>query len=267
MLTPDIEALIADPAVRQPFRIGIVGGMGPMAGVYLQQLIIEATPAGRDQDHFQVVCFTNPHVPERMRSLSEDGGRRYAEAVRASALLLVESGVTHLAVACNTAHARLAEIRRDVPATFVDMIDLGVTELVEHHGPGVRVGLLATAGTIAERVYQKAAPEAGLDWVLPDPADQRRVSNAIIAVKVSRASSEAADLLAASRRLAERGARVLLVGCTELSMCLDAMRPAGVPLVDPLRAVARHLVEVGLARRGAGGADARSGAGTRRGDE
>ena len=61
---------------RVPFRIGIVGGMGPMAGVYLQELIIEATPASRDQDHLEVVCFTNPHVPERMRSLAEDGGQR-----------------------------------------------------------------------------------------------------------------------------------------------------------------------------------------------
>ena len=89
------------------YRIGIVGGMGPMAGVYLQQLIIEATPAERDQDHFEVVCFTNPHVPERMRSLAEDGGRRYAEAVRASARLLVHAGATHIVIPCNTAHARL----------------------------------------------------------------------------------------------------------------------------------------------------------------
>ncbi len=136
MLTPDIEPLLADPAARLPFRIGIVGGMGPMAGVYLQQLIIEATPAGRDQDHFQAVCFTNPHVPERMQSLAQDGGRRYAEAVRASAILVARAGATHLVVPCNTAHARLAEIQRGVDVPFVDMIELGVRELVSLHGTG-----------------------------------------------------------------------------------------------------------------------------------
>ncbi len=57
------------------FRIGIVGGMGPMAGVLLQKLIIEATPAEQDQDHLEVICFTNPHVPDRTRSLQEDDGK------------------------------------------------------------------------------------------------------------------------------------------------------------------------------------------------
>ncbi|HSK08278.1 MAG TPA: hypothetical protein VK911_01780 [Vicinamibacterales bacterium] len=54
------------PSAGIPFRIGIVGG--PMAGVYLQQLIIEATAAAGDQDHVRVVCFPNPHGPERMQS-------------------------------------------------------------------------------------------------------------------------------------------------------------------------------------------------------
>jgi aspartate racemase len=249
MRTPAIDALIADPASRLPFRIGIVGGMGPMAGVYLQQLIIEATPAGRDQDHFQAVCFTNPHVPERMRSLAEDGGRRYADAVRASALLLADAGCTHVVIPCNTAHARLAEIRRAVPVPVVDMIELGVREAISRHGAGARVGLLATEGTIGERVYERAAPDAHIEWLLPDGEDQRRVSGAILAVKVNEPARVAADLLGVARRLVERGAGVILVGCTELSMCLDALRPAGVPLVDPLRIVASRLVEIGLARR------------------
>jgi aspartate racemase len=249
MPTPDIEPLLADPAARLPFRIGIIGGMGPMAGVYLQQLIIEATPAGRDQDHFQAICFTNPHVPERMQSLARDGGRRYAEAVRASAILVARAGATHLVIPCNTAHARLAEIQRGVDVPFVNMIDLGVRELVSLHGPGVRVGLLATVGTIGEGVYQKALPEAGIDWLLPEAADQVRVSDAILAVKVSEADRVAGDLLEVTRALVRRGARVIMVGCTELSMCLETLRPAGVPLVDPLRVVARHLVETGLERR------------------
>ncbi len=252
MLTPEIESLLADPAARMPFRIGIVGGMGPMAGVYLQQLIIEATPAGKDQDHLQALCFTNPHVPERMRSLAEDGGRRYAAAVRASALLLARAGATHLVVPCNTAHARLAEIRQGIDVPFLNMIDLGVRELVATHGEGARVGLLATVGTIEERVYQNAVPEAGLDWLLPEPADQRRVSDAILAVKVNQADRASADLLAATTALVQRGAAVILVGCTELSMCLDALRPAGAPLIDPLRIVARRVVEIGLERRGRG---------------
>jgi aspartate racemase len=243
---PDLEHSVD----RAPFRIGVVGGMGPMAGVYLQQLIIEATPAGGDQDHFQAICFTNPHVPERMRSLAKDDGRGYADVVRASAVLLARAGVTHLVVACNTAHARLAEIARGVDVPFVDMIDLGVRELVSRHGAGARVGLLATVGTTGERVYQKAVPEAHLEWILPEEEDQRRVSFVSDAATADSAARAAGLSLHVALALGRRGAKVILVGCTELSMCLEALRPAGVPLVDPLRVVARRLVAIGLERRG-----------------
>lgn len=226
--------------------------MGPMAGVHLQQLIIEATPAARDQDHFQVICFTNPHVPERMRSLAEDDGRRYAEAVRASARLLAAAGATHLVIPCNTAHARLDQIREGLDVPFVDMIDLGVSELVSLHGAGIRAGLLATVGTINEQVYPNARAGASVEWLLPETADQRRVSEAILAVKVNEAARAADDLLDVSRTLVARGAQVLVVGCTELSMCLDTLRQVGVPLVDPLRVLARRLVEIGLEGRGRG---------------
>ena len=85
--------------------------------------------------------------------------------------------------------------------------------------------------------------------MLPDDDDQRRVSEAILAIKVNEGRRAAGSLLDVARALAGRGADIIMVGCTELSMCLDALEPAGVPLVDPLRLVARHLVDIGLARR------------------
>jgi aspartate racemase len=235
-----------------PFRIGIVGGMGPMAGVYLQQLIVEGTPAERDQDHLEVVCFTNPHVPERMRSLAEDGGRRYAAAVRASAQLVAAAGATCLAIPCNTAHARLPEIQDGVAVPILDMIELGIEALVVRHGRGCHVGLLATVGTLNERVYQERAGDRVGGWVLPDGADQDRVGDAIRAVKIGRLPDAAPLLIPVLHRLRARGAGVVIVGCTELSMCFDRLAPAGVALVDPLRVLAGRLVELGLGARGQG---------------
>jgi aspartate racemase len=245
---PSSDTVLAPPKAgheRVPFRIGIVGGMGPMAGVYFQQLILEATPATRDQDHFEVVCFTNPHVPERMRSLAEDGGQRYAAAVRASAQVVAEAGATHIVIPCNTAHARLAQIQQGVGAPILDMIAIGLEELAARHGVGRRAGLLATVGTINERVYQRCPPGGVSEWILPDAEDQARVSRAILEVKVGRADAVAAALQEISRRLVDRGAEVIVVGCTELSMCYPALESLGVPLLDPLRVMARHLVEIG----------------------
>ncbi|MCE7996916.1 MAG: hypothetical protein HEP71_33450 [Roseivirga sp.] len=40
--------------------IGIVGGMGPQAGVALHEAIIRRTPVEKDQDHLSVVLMTYP---------------------------------------------------------------------------------------------------------------------------------------------------------------------------------------------------------------
>lgn len=249
---PDEANDPVESAPRLPFRLGIVGGMGPMAGVYFQQLIIQATPARRDQDHLEVVCFTNPHVPERMRSLAEDGGRRYAAAVRESALLLARAGATHIVIPCNTAHARLAEIRQNVPVPVLDMIAIAVAELVARHGRGRRVGLLATVGTIRERVFERAGGTDVAEWILPAPVEQERVAEAILAVKLGRVEDAGPAVLGVARHLSGRGAEVIVVGCTELSMCYEGLEGAGAALLDPLRVMARHVV--GLGTRGPGGA-------------
>jgi aspartate racemase len=237
-------------AERVPFRLGIVGGMGPLAGVYLQQLIIEATPAGRDQDHLEVVCFTNPHIPERMHSLAEDGGRRYAAAVRGSVELVVRAGATHVLIACNTAHARLREIQAGIDVPILDMIRIGLAALVRAHGPQRRVGLLATRGTLDEQVYQRAADGLVAGWVVPGDDDQAVVSDAILGVKAGEAERVVNGVVDVCRRLADRGAEVVVVGCTELSVCWDGLGRAGVPLVDPLRAAAREAVRLGVESSG-----------------
>jgi aspartate racemase len=231
------------------FRIGVVGGMGPLAGVFFQQLLIDATAAERDQDHFEIVCFTNPHVPERMRSLAEDGGRRYAEAVRESARLVARAGATHIVIACNTAHARLAEIQQGLDTPVLDMIDIGLKALEDHHGTGRRAGLLATVGTLNERVYERCRSGGVAEWILPVSDDQAAVAEAILAVKRGRMAEAASVLPPVARRLVDRGAELIVIGCTELSMRDADLQSAGVPLVDPLREVARYLVEVGTRAR------------------
>lgn len=44
----------------KPFKIGIVGGLGPAATVDLYDKITKATPAKNDQEHIKVAVEQNP---------------------------------------------------------------------------------------------------------------------------------------------------------------------------------------------------------------
>ena len=49
--------------------IGILGGMGPEATLDCYAKIIQNTPAGKDQDHLQVIINSDPKVPDRTAAI------------------------------------------------------------------------------------------------------------------------------------------------------------------------------------------------------
>jgi aspartate racemase len=47
--------------------------MRPAATADFYQKLIQATPAKADQDHFKVLIFSNPHVPDRTAAIRGEG--------------------------------------------------------------------------------------------------------------------------------------------------------------------------------------------------
>lgn len=227
-----------------PYRIGIVGGMGPMAGVFLQKLIIEATPAQKDQDHIQVLCFTNPQIKDRTASLANDGGKGYLTDIVESACLLENAGVNIIVIPCNTAHARLPEIQKSISVPVVDMITVGLESIITKYG-GISVGLLATEGTIRENIYQNNILGKRFKWITPSLTNQQKIMEIIYAIKAGKGEGEIDALLPIAQDLIIQGAQVILLGCTELSMYFDyVVKNIDYPVFDPLRAVAQYLVKL-----------------------
>ncbi len=240
-----------DRTTVRPFRIGILGGMGPLAGVHLQRLIIEATPATKDQDHLQVVCFTNPQIPDRTASLlGDDRGTLCVAAIQESLGVLARAGVDVAVIPCNTVHARFEEIQRATPVPIVDMVALAAEELYRRVPAGTAVGLLTTDGARAARLYEIAAGNA-VRWVYPDDTEQRAVMDVIYGIKAGKLEEGKSALARLADVLRKRGAEMLVLGCTELSLCADALESVGYRVIDPLRIVATHVVALALDARGA----------------
>lgn len=223
------------------FRIGILGGMGPEAGVLLQQLIIKATPASKDQEHIEVVTFTNPHIPDRTKSLKEDGGEAYLSAVAKSLQLLENAGADIIVMACNTAHARAAEIQRRINTPLLNIVELAKKEIAEADG---KVGILATDGTVLSGLFSS---DQYLDKIiLPDIDNQREVMSIIHEIKKRGVCEET------SRRLCKvvevmmnLGCMKIVLGCTELSLFYDILQSRfGSIFIDPMRSAAKALVQL-----------------------
>ncbi|MDR2076096.1 MAG: amino acid racemase [Desulfovibrio sp.] len=220
--------------------IGIIGGMGPEAAVYLLAHILRLTPAREDSEHIRCLLDNNVTIPSRVRAL-EGSGPSPAPAISETASRLEACGAALLLMPCHIAHYYYDQIQAAVSIPILNILDLTV-EGAQRLAPGLtRVGLLATAATVRTGLYARRFARAGADLILPDDPDQRRTLDLIKAIKTGETGpASRACLRSLTARLAEGGAQAVALGCTELGLAADSGQ--AVPLVDGLFELARAAV-------------------------
>lgn len=201
--------------------VGVMGGMGPDATVDFFAKLVAATHAGRDQDHLRILIDNDPGVPDRTAAI-EGTGPSPAARLAAMAHGLIAQGAQVLAMPCNTAHVwsdAIVAAAGSVP--FLDLIETTVAATRARLPHVARVGLLATDGTLAAGIYERAYAADGVRALAPSAEEQRRVMAAIYAVKRGHADAEAAaDLRDVAARLAAAGAEAVIAACTEVPLLL-----------------------------------------------
>ncbi len=225
--------------------VGIVGGMGPEATADLYGKIIAGTPAATDQLHVPVVMVADPRIPDRSEAILADGEDPLPYLVRA-AQRCVAAGADFIIMPCNSAHYFLERMQEEVEVPIIDMVEELARHLHDEH-PEVRAaGLMATTGTVRSGLYERRLHEVGIDLVLPDERDQDEIMQCIYEIKSGSRERARKGFDAVARRLIQRGAQVIIAGCTEIPLGLQAGDVAPVPYLDATLVLSR--VAVGLAR-------------------
>ena len=251
----------------------IGGGVGPMAGVELHRKIIEHTSTnGTDQDHFSVVHLSFPaYISDRTGYLLEKTGRNpgdeMADVFEIGIHGLEKRGfgqgrVIAAGVPCNTFHAPpifeayLSRMKNTEPSVKVVHMLKESIELIHLLQPAARkIGLMATTGTRGSRVWHNLLQPEGYEVLEIDASMQEALHDTIYSPEwglkaVSPASRKArerfeqyADILIAM------GAEAIILGCTEIPLALPGFRYGGVPLIDPVVALARGMIREGDDRK------------------
>ena len=86
--------------------IGVVGGLGPYAGLDLVRKIFDRTRADHDQDHLPVMLYSFPgDIPVRPEFLLGLTRENPGEAIGDIMARMAEAGATIIGMPCNTAHS------------------------------------------------------------------------------------------------------------------------------------------------------------------
>ena len=220
--------------------IGIIGGMGPLATYDLAEKILNNTVASCDQDNIPVLIDCNTRIADRTAAILHGGADPRPE-MKKSAKRLEEAGADVLIMACNTAHYFYDSVCEGINIPVLHMPRLTAQLLLKK---GVKkAGVLATDGTCQSGVYGKALEEEGIEPVYPSSEKQGIIMSLIYDhVKAGKMDFSDLDIDGVIFEMKEKGAEVLILGCTELPMAFDIIGDTGIPSVDPTDVLARAAV-------------------------
>ncbi len=219
--------------------LGVLGGMGPLASAHFVVRLTQLTPAERDQDHLPVVLWSDPRVPDRTEARLS-GGPDPLPALLRGIRGLETAGCGAIAIPCNTAHGWFEEMQAATRLPILHIVDAAADELADQGIAEGQVGIMGTAGTLAMRLYQQRLDQRGYSCLVPDEAQlQRLVTPAIALVKSGRVAEAYAPLAEVAASLMRRGARAVVLGCTEIPLGIIAGPTLPFPVVDTIDALAR----------------------------
>jgi len=218
-------------------KIGILGGMGPeaTAELYLQviKLFQKKFAAKYDSDYPEITIYNLPllDVVEQLggevktRDMLVNGVKKLAEA-----------GVDFIAIPCNTVEYCLPEMRKVVSIPIISILE-EVDKLVRRNG-FIRLGVLSTKMTIAKGLYGRALKKVVL--ITPTPVQQDRITKIILNVMSGKKDYlDRAFLRKIIKRLKDKGAEKVILGCTELPLIIQR----NADTIDTIEILAQAIVE------------------------
>ena len=203
--------------------IGILGGMGPLATADLLIKITTATQADSDREHIRVYIDSDCAIPDRTGAILH-GGQDPVPEMTSALRNLERCGADCILMACNTAHYFLPRLQALTETPILDMLSITAKRCAQLF-PGKRAAILGTTGTLQTGIYDRALKEAGVDFLLPDEAQQAWLMHLIYdVVKATRPMQpEEEHWTRLLEELRARGADYFILACTELPIVANTL--------------------------------------------
>lgn len=248
--------------VKEDTIIGIVGGMGPQAGLALFNSILRHTPANIDQQHLSTILMSFPrHIVDRTAFLEGDAPVNPAFAIAAVIRKLESAGASIAGIACNTTYSTaiysviLDELDRTGSTIKLLNMPYETCRFIKETHSGVnRVGVMTTNGTYRSGTYSQLLQQWGYNVVIPDHSFQNDIIHRMIYDREFGLKAHPMELTTAVRSLADKAFRffrsrkcdLVILGCTDLTPIMNAYSKSDIVLVDSTDSLARALVRLAL---------------------
>ena len=221
-------------------KLGIIGGLGPMATAYFMQILIEMTKADTDQEHIEMIIYNSPQIPDRTSYIlgkSEESPLPYFVSI---AEKLAQQEAEVLAIPCVTAHYFHKEVEMASNVPIINAVE-ETAKYLKSRGYQ-KVGIMATDGTVEKGIISHELEKYGIVSICPNAEQQKMVMQLIYGDVKSGHAVEWELFEQVAESLFTNGAEVIILGCTELSI-IKKDRGIKEGYLDVLEVLARACVK------------------------
>ena len=198
-------------------KLGIIGGMGPLATQLLYKEITEKTVVSCDQDHLDMIILSHASMPDRTEAIKTGNTQEVKNLLIKDARFLEENGVCAIAIPCNTSHFFLDDVQKSVKIPVINMVKETVLDVIKKKPNTRKIGVLATDGTNQSGIYKKECEKAGIECFVPEEHIQKLVMKIIYEqIKVGLPGNDE-DFNLIDEHLKQNGCDAAILACTELS--------------------------------------------------
>jgi aspartate racemase len=221
-------------------KLGIIGGLGPMATAFFMQMVIEMTEAEVDQNHIEMLIHNCPSIPDRTSYILDNSKKNPAIPMSKIGQGLVLNGAEIIAIPCITANYFLQTLSKSVKAPIINTI-FETTKYLKERGIK-KIGLMATDGTVKSQIFQSELEKEEITFVIPEALEQRYVMDIIYNDVKATKPVDMNKFMDISKNLWNQGAEVIVLGCTELSI-IRRDECIGAGYLDAMQVLAKCSVE------------------------
>jgi len=222
-------------------RLGILGGMGPAASAEFITRLIQQTPASCDQEHIPFVLWNEPRTPDRSTSMrnGDDKPLPYLiEGVQA----LKYSGCDLIVIPCNTAHFWFDELSK-LNVKIIHIVDSVIHALQDVNVVDSTIGVIGTQATIEFGLYQYMLNKSGYNSMVPTKEEMDKlVQPAIDLIKGGSIIEAHPMLMTVVKSLINRGAKAVVLGCTEIPLAIKEVEENGTPIVNSIDSLVKRAI-------------------------
>ena len=215
------------------YKLGVIGGMGPLATVKFYDKIVLNTEAHNDNEHIDLIVLNHSTMPDRTKCIIENKDTEFLNEIKKDLEILERIGIDVVAIPCNTSHYFYDEFKNFTNLKIINMIEETILEIKRR---GIKK--VAVFGTLNSKVYNKYAKENGIEVKELSLEDKKTVMDIIYKIKETN-NLESKDFVEILNRYCN-DKTIGIIACTELSL-LDI--PENLNTIDALDVLVNKSIE------------------------